>query len=96
MKHSFWRIWTGMYSLKFKQSVTRDLKKIGREEGEKILKAIREKLLPDPSSGKRLKGNLASIWSFRAGNYRVLYTYNDSELVVLVLRIGHRRDVYDR
>ncbi|WP_027360806.1 type II toxin-antitoxin system RelE family toxin [Desulforegula conservatrix] len=85
-----------MYNLKFKQSVAKDLKKIGREEGEKILKAIKEKLLPDPSCGKGLKGNLAAIWSFRTGDYRVLYTFNDSELVVLVLRIGHRREVYER
>lgn len=85
-----------MYNLKFKRSVAKDLKKIGREEGEKILRAIRETLLPDPSCGKRLKGNLAAIWSFRAGDYRVLYTFNDSELVVLVLRIGHRREVYER
>ena len=61
-----------MYNLKFKQSVAKDLKKIGREEGEKILKAIREKLLPDPSCGKKLKGNLASIWSFRTGDYNVI------------------------
>ena len=53
-----------MYNLKFKQSVTKDLKKIGQKEGEKLLKAIREKLLPDPSCGKRLKGNLAAVWSF--------------------------------
>ena len=85
-----------MYNLKFKQSVAKDLKKIGREDGEKILKAIREKLLPDPSCGKKLKGNLAAIWSFRTGDYRVLYTFNDSELVVLVLGIGHRREVYER
>lgn len=85
-----------MYNLKFKQSVAKDLKKIGREDGEKILKAIKEKLLSDPSCGKRLKGNLAAIWSFRTGDYRVLYTFNDSELVVLVLRIGHRREVYER
>lgn len=85
-----------MYKLTFKQSVTKDLKRIGRQEGEKILQAIKEKILPDPTVGKRLKGNLASIWSFRTGNYRVLYTFNDNELVVLVLRIGHRKDVYAR
>ena len=85
-----------MYSLTFKQSVAKDLKKIGKEEGERILSAIKEKLLPDPSSGKRLKGTLAQIWSFRVGAYRILYTFNDTELVVLVLAIDHRREVYDR
>ncbi len=71
-------------------------RKAGREEGEKILKAISEKLLSDPSCGKRLKGNLAAVWSFRTGDYRVLYTFNDSELVVLVLKVGHTRDIYER
>lgn len=83
-----------MYRLSFKKSVKKDLKKIGQSESVRILNAIREKLLPDPRVGKPLKGDDTSIWRFRVGNYRVLYTFNDNELVVLVIRISHRRDVY--
>lgn len=44
--------------------------------------------------GKRLRDDLAGIWSARRGTYRVLYRINEVTLEVVVLRIEHRRDVY--
>jgi len=82
------------YRLFFKASVTKDLKRIGQEAARRILKDIREKLLPDPRIGKPLKGKDGILWSFRAGDYRVLYTFSDKDLIVLVVRIGHRREIY--
>lgn len=83
-----------MYTLSFKKSVKKDLKKIGESESIRILGAIREKLLPDPRVGKQLKGFDGDLWSFRVGDYRVLYNFDDNELIVLVIRISHRREVY--
>jgi len=85
-----------MYNLKFKKSVAKDLKKIGQEKGEEIFRAIREKLLPNLSCGKLIKGNSVSIWIFRTGDYRLFYTLNDTAFVVLVLRIGYKREAYER
>jgi mRNA interferase RelE/StbE len=59
-----------------------------------ILIAIKEKLLPDPTMGKPLKGSDEELWSFRVGNYRVIYNFNNNDLTVLVIRISHRREVY--
>lgn len=83
-----------MYSLHFKKSVKKDLKKIGESESIRILETINKKLLPDPYVGKPLKGQDGEIWSFRVGEYRVLYNFDNDELVILIIRIGHRRELY--
>lgn len=82
------------YRLSFKKSVKKDLRRIGREAAHRILEEVREKLLPDPRAGKPIKGKDGILWSFRVGEYRVIYTFSDRELIVLVIRIGHRREIY--
>jgi len=44
--------------------------------------------------GKALVGNLAGLWRYRVGAYRVLCRINDGELFILVVDIGHRKDIY--
>lgn len=44
--------------------------------------------------GKALTGNLAGLWRYRVGDYRIVCRLDDAELMVLVLRIGHRSSVY--
>ena len=83
-----------MYALKFKRSVQGDLKRIGREAAGKVLDAIRKDLLIDPRAGKRLKGSEGTLWSYRVGDYRIIYTFSEEELVLLVVRVGHRREGY--
>lgn len=83
-----------MYSLKFKESVQGDMKRIGKEAARKILQAIRKNLLPDPRTGKQLKGKDGVLWSYRVGDYRIIYTFDDKELYILVVRAGHRKEVY--
>ncbi len=52
-------------------------------------------LAQDPHRvGKPLRGELAGWWSARRGAYRVLYAINDDDVVITVIRIDHRRDVY--
>jgi mRNA interferase RelE/StbE len=82
------------YRLFFKKSVKKDLKRIGQDAARRILEDIRAKLLPDPRSGKPLKGKDGLLWSFRSGDYRVIYSFSDQELIVLVIRIGPRGKVY--
>jgi mRNA interferase RelE/StbE len=49
----------------------------------------------DPRSlAKSLKGPLAAYWRFRVGDYRIICDIQDDRLVILVITIGHRRDVY--
>lgn len=55
-----------------------------------------EALARNPRLGKPLKGPLRDLWSYRVGDYRVVYEIRRGALVVLVLTIGHRRAVYER
>ena len=86
-----------MYSLRFKKSVQKDFRRIGQEAARRVMAGIRSRLLPDPrGAGKPLAGPLGTLWSFRVGNYRVLYDFNDTEVWVLVVHVGHRREVYSK
>jgi mRNA interferase RelE/StbE len=46
------------------------------------------------SLGKPLKGNLSDYWSYRSGYYRIICKIEDHELVIVVVRVAHRRQVY--
>jgi mRNA interferase RelE/StbE len=84
-----------MYDLRFKRSVAKDLRSIGQQAGDRVLGAIETELARDPRAGLRLRGPDA-LWCWRVGDYRVIYTFNDAEVWILVVRVGHRRDVYRR
>jgi mRNA interferase RelE/StbE len=74
--------------------VKRDLKRLDKQTVKKILDEIENELVSDPAQGKELSGEFAGLLSYRMGNYRVIYSIiRDS---VLVLRIGHRKEVYRR
>jgi mRNA interferase RelE/StbE len=45
--------------------------------------------------GKPLAGEFAGLWRYRVGDYRLVVTFEDDRLIVLVLRVAHRREVYD-
>lgn len=54
-----------------------------------------EKLEDPRTEGKALVGNLIGFWRYRVGDYRLLCRIRDQELVIVVVEIGHRREVYD-
>ncbi len=73
--------------------VDSDIPGLPKTMRERLKKAIENRLATEPASyGKPLRHNLQSLWSLRVGNYRIIYRIQDDE--VLVLKIGHRRDVY--
>lgn len=55
-----------------------------------------DQLRDDPHTGKPLKGDLKGYWSYRVGAYRILYAIRHHEVLVEVLRIQHRKEVYER
>jgi len=80
------------YSIAFKKSVSRDLKKIDREQAEKILLKIDQELSTEAGKYPELKGSFSGLRKCRIGNYRIIFTIiNDT---VLILRIMHRKDLY--
>ncbi len=81
------------YNVKLKPKFVRALKKLDKKQAEKIL--VKVYLLgadPYPSASKQLR--VIEARRLRIGDYRVLYTVEDSELVVLVLMVGHRKEIY--
>lgn len=79
-------------SIVYKKSVHRDLKKISKAEAARILDQIEEELIKEPESNPVLKGQFAGLRKFRVGDYRVVYALLGDD--ILILRIGHRKDVY--
>lgn len=70
-----------------------DFKKIPPPDQKRILKVIRKKLSLDPEGyGKPLTGEFAGYWRLRIEDYRVIYRIQKEEIVVLVIKIGIRRD----
>jgi mRNA interferase RelE/StbE len=80
------------YSILYKKSVQRDLKKLGKPEARRILLLLEEELSKKPESQPMLKGEFAGLRKLRVGDYRIIYALIDENVVVL--RIGHRREVY--
>ncbi|MBN2239920.1 MAG: type II toxin-antitoxin system RelE/ParE family toxin [Dehalococcoidales bacterium] len=81
------------YSIYFKASVKKDLNSISRHDIIEILQRI-EKLAIDPRPPvcKKLTGQ--NRYRLRQGNYRIIYSIQDSDLCVWIIKIGHRKDVY--
>lgn len=72
----------------------RDLKKLPRQIQIRVIEKLTELSVdPRPPSAKPLTG-LLDVWRVRVGDYRILYAIKDEVLLVLVLRIGNRREIY--
>ena len=85
-----------VYKVLYKASVEKDLRKIDKDSQKRIINKIEKELARDPKElGKRLRGQYKGFWSYRIGEYRVVYKISESEILILVLKIGHRKDVYD-
>ena len=90
--------------LKFKNSVKKDFNNIGFFESAKIIKSLndfienfsddQERILLKNGNIKRLKGSLEGCYRLRLRTYRVIYEKRENELIILVLRVGSRGDVY--
>ena len=80
------------YKIRFKKSVGRDLKKIEKQQVERILSNIEDRLGNNPENYPSLTGKFSGLRKLRVGNYRIIYSILDD--TVLILRISHRRDSY--
>jgi mRNA interferase RelE/StbE len=86
------------WTVEFDDRARRELRKLADETQEMILRFLRERIAgsSDPRQfGKPLRRNLAGLWRYRVQNYRLICRLEENRLVVLVLKVGHRRDVYE-
>ncbi|MGA2431426.1 MAG: type II toxin-antitoxin system RelE/ParE family toxin [Candidatus Acidiferrum sp.] len=86
------------YRVELSAEVDRELGKLDRQQAQRILKFLRERVakLDNPRSvGKALHGSrLGEFWKYRVGDYRLICKIEDDRLIVLVLRVGHRKEIY--
>ena len=83
------------FSIRIKESAARELRRVAKPDRTRIVAAI-DRLAEIPHLGAALKGDLRGLRRLRVGDYRVVYEVRDEELVVLVVRVAHRRDAYRR
>ena len=83
------------YSVRIKGSAAKELEGIPQPARLRIVAAI-DRLAEQPLTGAPLKGGLRGLRRQRVGDYRIVYELLDAELVVLVVRVSHRRDAYRR
>jgi len=86
------------WTVEFDPEAAKELRKLGRPAQELILRYLRERIatFDDPRRfGKALGGDMAGLWRYRVGDYRLIVTFEEDRLVVLVLTLGHRRNVYE-
>jgi len=87
------------WNLELSPTAQKQLARLDRAIARRISKFLYQRLarLDDPRKiGERLQGTLNEFWRYRVGDYRLICSLEDDRLVVLVLRIGHRREIYRR
>lgn len=83
------------YQVQFWPSASREMKKLSGDIQRRLLTRIESlSIEPRPPGCSKLTG--MDAYRIRVGDYRVVYEIHDSVLVVLVIRIAHRREVYDQ
>lgn len=81
------------YELSFKRSVAKDLRLFPKQDVKRIMQRIRALAEdPRPPGCEKLSGQ--ERYRVRQGAYRIIYEVEDARLIVLVVKVGHRRDVY--
>ena len=83
------------YRILYTEEAARRIARLDKSVKERVARAV-VKISEHPEMGKRLTGLLSDRWSYRVGDWRILYKVKKSEVVILVLTVGHRREVYDR
>ncbi len=82
------------YSIEFRPAVLKSMKRYPKRDLVKIKKKIEElgRNLPEPNTTK-MKGD-NSFHKIRTGDYRIIFEIHDDRLIILIVKVGHRKDVY--
>ena len=85
------------YTVVFSKEALKDLKKLDKHTAALIIGWVRKNLegCENPRAhGKGLTANLSGKWRYRVGDYRLLADIQDDKVVIMMLRVGHRSDIY--
>ncbi len=83
------------YKVVYLDQVVKDLENLDKATARKVLNRIETYLVQDPKElGKALTGDFRGYWRYRWGDFRVIYKIVEREILIYILRIGHRKDIY--
>ena len=82
-----------MYKILFSKESEDYFNKLDNSIKKRVGKKI-EMLKENPHIGIPLTANLAGFWKLRIGDYRIIYQIKDAELLIFVIKIGHRKNIY--
>ena len=87
---------TERYTVEFAESAKDDLKRLDRQTANRLLKKL-DWLAEQAASypHRALSGNWSSFYRLRVGDYRIIYSLDQGILLIIVIQVGHRREVYD-
>jgi len=83
---------------RFDERALKELKKIEPQAQRDIIAYLDERIATDSDPrrfGKSLRANLTGLWRYRVGHYRIICQIKDNVMLVLVVAVGHRKDVYE-
>jgi len=86
-----------VWRVEFHRAAVSDLRKLGPDGERRVLRYLRERIASsnDPRRfGHALTGDRKGLWRYRVGDYRIVASIEDDRFVVLVVTVGHRRQVY--
>ena len=86
------------YTVEYSQRAVKDLKKLDRYTAGLLLGWIEKNLVNCENPrlhGKGLTANRSGQWRYRVGDYRILADIQDEKIIILILEVGHRREIYD-
>lgn len=84
------------WEIKLKSKATKSLNRLDRVTQDKIRQFFKRLALQDNPrlQGKALTGKYAGLWRYRVGDYRLICHIEDEKVTILVLELGHRKDIY--
>jgi len=86
------------WTVEFDDAAAKELRKLDRQAQQEILRYFRERIATDEDPqrfGKPLARDMTGLWRYRVRDYRMICHIENDKLVVLILRVGHRKDIYE-
>lgn len=85
------------WTIEYTESASKEINELDGNVKKIIKRAIEDKLMVDPLKfGLPLRRNLSGLFKLRVGSYRIIYQIRKSEVLVLVIVIGHRKNIYQK
>ena len=87
-----------VWAIEFDEAAKKELAKLDRQVAKRLLDFLKQRVisLKDPLSiGQALKGSkLGEFWKYRVGDFRIIASIQDQKMIILILRVGNRREIY--